>query len=273
MPGRWASIAKSVAVLATLIGGSWILIGERTWRDIRELRAAELAAEESAPIGYVGLYFRKNYAARPSKFLFEESGKTLLFAALGEDPGDLPSFYDVTNAALDLTKLWGGVGRDSIAGVDYPIHQTRFGDIGQNFRRNHEMFTFRFDEGPRAYPRWILERINVINDSDNSDPFVLVYDHAKKTPLCYSRILNGEAVTFGTTGYNVGGSALLYDRVSHSLWLPTNQGLTSVNGRHNGKILPQSRSLTSSTWGDWTRRYPKSLVLVGSDRSLPIPTK
>ncbi len=272
LPG-WGTLAKSLTVLVILSVGCWILIGERTWQDISGLQAAEREAEDSAPIGYIGLYFRKHYAARPSKFIFEESGKKLLFASLAEEPDEPPSFYDVSEAGFDTSKLSGGAGRDSVAGVDYPILETRRGRVGRNFGPRHDMYTTVLSEGPRAYPCRILEKVHVVNDRNGIDPFVLVFQHASGLTLCYDSRVDGEAVTFGTTGYGIEGAVMLYDRATQSLWLPKATGLTCVNGQHLGKVLPRSHSLEKTTWGNWTSRFPESEVLVGNDRSLPIPAK
>lgn len=270
---RWGVVARRVAIVFTLVAGCWVLIGERTWRDLKEMREAEQGADDSAPIGYVGLYFRKNYGARAPRFIFQEEEKTLLFASHSDVPGQPPIFYDVTHADLEIAKLAGGVGRDSIAGVDYPILESRMGEIGRKFRSQHGMFTLVLKSGPRAYPCRILEKVDVVNDSDGDDPFVLLYDHQTGISLYYDRRIEGQTVTFGTTGYGLGPVSMVYDRASKSLWIPRAAGLTCVNGRYQGTVLAPVQTLERTTWGSWTSRYPNSQVLVGNDRTLPIPNE
>ena len=135
------------------------------------------------------------------------------------------------------------------------------------------MFTVVLKNGPRAYPCRILEKIDVVNDSDGDDPFVLLYHHELGIPASYERRIDGQTVTFGTTGYGLGAVSMLYDRASKSLWIPRPQGLTCVNGRYQGKVLAPLYQLQRTTWGSWTSQYPNSQVLVGNDRSLPIPSE
>lgn len=269
----WIRLIRIASVLTAIVAGTWVLIGERTWRDLRDMRNAELSAEDSAPIGYVGLYYRKHYAAHAPRFVFEENGKKLLFASLGDEPNDPTRFYDVGSANFDLTKLSGGVGSDSVPGVDYPLFESRNGIIGKNFRPKHEMFAVVTKVGPRAYPRHVLQKVDVVNDSAGDDHFVLIFDHRKSVPVGYSREIEGEVVTFGTTGYGYGTRVLAYDRATRSLWESDDEKMTCVNGFHAGKVLPRTLTLTATTWGDWLYRNPESVVLIGSDRSLPIPDK
>ena len=129
-------------MLAGVVVGMLGLGGQRAWRDYQSYQQLRRESEDTVPIGYVGLNFRRSYNDRPARFHHEQGGRKLLWAALGE--GNKPDFYDVTDAAFNLRSLSGGYGRDSIPGVDYPIFESRSSERGQRLRERQELWP-----GPR----------------------------------------------------------------------------------------------------------------------------
>jgi len=230
------------------------------------------------PIGYAGLNFRRSYNDRPARFHHEQDGRKLLWAALGE--GNKPVFYDVSDAAFNPQSLSGGYGRDSIPGVDYPIFESRGSERGRRLRNRQEVYGLVLGDGPRAYPADLLRKIEVVNDRDGTTPFVIVFDGGADTARIYERRLKDGEVTFGTTGYTLPtspdgttGKPLLYDRKSKSLWLPEDRALVCFSGELKGTKLPTRASAEKTTWSEWVARHPRTLALMGNDRSKPIPSE
>ena len=90
-------------------------------------------------------------------------------------------------------------------------------------------------------------------------------------PLCgsgvaFSARAAGRARRFGVSGLLYNSDVLLYDRETESLW---SQLLArAVSGPLKGQRL-EVLPLIHTTWGDWRRRHPRSLVLsrdTGYDR-------
>lgn len=279
--GGWRRIFGRALALLILVTAAALIgrFGLRFWNDFQEYREAQRDSEDNAPIGYVGLALRRSYHARPAQFLREEDGKTLLFAARDEATGK-DEHYDVTEADLKLDALSGGFGRDSTPGVDYPIFETASSERGLRLRQRQEFYAAVVEEGPTGYPADLLKKIEVVNDANGSKPFVIAFDRAANRAVAYARTLDGRTLTFGTTGYALGnspdpatGNPVLYDRATGSLWLPGEQALTCVNGPLMGKALPVALPLEPTTWGEWSSRHPNTRVLMGSDRSKPIPTE
>ncbi|MEJ7638656.1 MAG: DUF3179 domain-containing (seleno)protein [Singulisphaera sp.] len=281
-PTPKSSLARTVVwTLATLalLAGLVMVPGRRAWKEYQELPKSGREAEDSVPIGYLGLNYRRSYNDRPPVFHFEKDGRKVLFAARG-DAGQSDEFYDVSEAAFPFQGLSGGFGRDSIPGIDYPILEPPTSERGRRLRSRQAVYGLVLDAGPRAYPLVLLAKIEVVNDRDGTDPFVVVFNRGHDTAQSFERRIQGREVTFGTTGYTLptspdgsSGKPLLYDRRTKSLWLPEDQALVCVSGASKGTSLPTWRPVEKTTWSEWVARYPKTLVLFGNDRSKPIPSE
>jgi hypothetical protein len=255
-------------VIAVGAAGLWATLGKRLWSEYESWLRESRATEASAPVGYVGLHYRRSYNDRPLVFHAEKDGRKLLFAAKGE--GTTLEYYDVTEAGIDVSRLDGGFGRDSIPGVDYPIIDGPDAKTGRALRASQAVFGVVLGAGPRAYPKDLLEKIEVVNDADGNTPLVVVYDRAVEQARVFPRTVGGAAVTFGTTGYTLDRHPLLYDRKTHSLWLSGGDELHCVNGDFKGNTLTPLHKPDAITWGDWKAGHSESSALMGSDRDKPI---
>lgn len=71
--------------------------------------------------------------------------------------------------------------------------------------------------------------------------------------------VNGTPSTLGVSGMLWRDSLVMYDRATRSLWSQVNG--KAVAGPLEGKRLEELSS-EQTTWGEWKRRYPDTLVLV-----------
>ena len=71
--------------------------------------------------------------------------------------------------------------------------------------------------------------------------------------------LNGTPTTLGVSGMLWRDALIMYDRATDSLWIQVNG--TAVAGPQRGKRLQELPS-ELTTWGDWKRRHPDTLVLL-----------
>ncbi|WZO97558.1 DUF3179 domain-containing (seleno)protein [Isosphaeraceae bacterium EP7] len=272
IPFRVRRILSWIA-LAAIVIVVWFFVGRDLWRDYKITREEERAAEDSTPIGYVGLHYRRTYNNRPSRFIVEREGRRLLWAAM--DDKNLPTIYfDITGAAFDPTlNLSGGFGMDSIVGIDYPIFQGVDTTLGRHFPPRKEVFGMESGDGPRAFPLDLLLKAEVVNDEETGVPFAVVVSRGTGRAETYTRILDGRSLSLGTTGYQSEVRPLLYDRRTRSLWLPGKDQLDCVAGPLQGKSLPTYKPLVKTTWAAWTGDHPRTSVLVGTDREPPIPAE
>ena len=258
------------AIAAIAAMSIWHLYGRTLWVDYNRWRADVRDSEDSVPIGYVGIHYRRTYNDRPIAFHFEKEGRKTLWAAKGE-AGNPPEFYDVTDAAFAVKEVGGGFGRDSIPGIDAPLLEPPEGPHARFLRSRQMIFGLALEAGPRAYPEDLLEKIEVVNDSDGATPFVIVYDRGRRRALAFERTTKGGQVTFGTTGYSLHEAPLLYDRKTKSLWLLSGDDFVSVSGELKGTGLARFKDAAHEAWPEWHSRHPDTLVVIGSDREKPIP--
>ena len=80
-------------------------------------------------------------------------------------------------------------------------------------------------------------------------------------------------MTFGTTGYDFRKAPLLYDRKTRSLWIISGDAFVCVNGELKGTKPAPFKAVEQAPWGEWRSRNPTSSVVVGNDRSKPIPVE
>lgn len=267
--------ALTLLVGVGLAGGAvaaiWFAVGRSFWLEYQTMQAEMRDAADTVPIGYVGIHLRRTYNDRPPVFHFEKDGRKLLWAARAES-GE-PEFYDVTDAGFVVARLSGGFGRDSIPGIDYPIVEPPSGEHAKKLRQRQEVYGLMISTGPRVYPVDLLEKIELVNDRDGPTPFVVIYDRFRAEARLYLRTVNHRPVTFGTTGYADVKNPLLYDRRTRSLWLSNPEALVCVNGELKGTRLARFQPAERRSWSDWNARHPDSWVLIGSDRSRPIPSE
>jgi hypothetical protein len=261
----------ALAVIAAAGAGLWAVVGKTLWSEYQSLRKETRATADSVPVGYIGLHYRRSYNDRPLVFHAEKEGRKLLFAARTE--GATPEYYDVTEGDLDVQRLAGGYGRDSIPGVDYPIIDPPGAATGRSLRASQPVFGLILRDGPRAYPKDLIEKIEVVNDRDGTTPIAVIFDRSRQQAVVFDRTVRGAAVTFGTTGYTYDKQPMLYDRKTCSLWLPRGDQLVCVNGALKGTELPPLQKPGLVPWEEWKAKHPESSILMGNDRNQPIPAE
>jgi hypothetical protein len=274
--GGIPTLAKSLIGLMLVAVASaifWNFYGYKIWAEYKILRTEIRASSDSAPVGYIGLNYRRSYNDRPVLFETEKDGKKLLFAAKLE--GGAIDYYDISeaDAAFDVKCLEGGFGRDSIAGVDYPIIETPGNPKCHALRERQPVFGLAMGGAIRAYPQDLIEKSEVINDRLGGTDLAIVYDRSRRAALVFDRKLRDGAITFGTTGYSCKLRPLLYDRKTKGLWLLQGDNLACLNGPHKGEVLAPIAKPEAPTWADWLRQNRKTTVLVGNDRKQPIPSE
>lgn len=110
----------------------------------------------------------------------------------------------------------------------------------------------------KAYPVSILNWHEIVNDRFGDEPVAVTYCPLCGTGMAYLARVRGGATTFGVSGLLYNSDVLLYDRSTESLW---SQILAqAVAGPLKGHKLAQI-PLEHTTWADWKRRHPDTLVL------------
>ena len=78
-----------------------------------------------------------------------------------------------------------------------------------------------------------------------------------------SPVVDGEVLSFGTTGYTMNNTFVLYDRNTDSVWFPmTENSFDSVAGPTKGKKLPFLVEPEVMRLHKWARLHPETLVML-----------
>ena len=159
----------------------------------------------------------------------------------------------------------GGPGRDGIPPVDEPKPVGQ--EQAEDFLDDKEPVLVAEAGGQaRAYPIQILIWHEVVNDDLAGRPIAVTFCPLCNSSLVFDRRVEGETLTFGTTGNLRNSDLVMWDRQTESWW----QQLTgeAVVGALTGTKLEALPSQTLS-WSDFKERYPDGDVLsrdTGHDR-------
>ncbi|MYD12946.1 MAG: DUF3179 domain-containing protein [Gemmatimonadetes bacterium] len=174
-----------------------------------------------------------------------------------------PSFADyfdadpVANIRLDEVR-WGGVPRDGIPPLDHPtmIAAAEAGYLDDD----NIVFGIALDGDVRAYPKRILAWHEMFKDSIAGEHHTGVYCTLCGTMILYRSAAAGLHHELGTSGFLYRSNKLMYDRATMSLW-STFAGEPAVGPLVGQGIRLDMRHVVTTTWGEWRRRHPGTLVL------------
>lgn len=165
--------------------------------------------------------------------------------------------FDLTGALVPADQiLAGGPPRDGIPAIDQPKFVAA--RVAHFLRKEDRVLGIVRNGVVKAYPVRILNWHEIVNDHFGDEPIVVTY-----CPLCGSGIafvsaVKGRSLSFGVSGLLYNSDVLLYDRQMQSLW---SQILAkAVTGPMKGAQLT-AVALTHTSWADWRRRHPHTLVL------------
>ena len=120
---------------------------------------------------------RRGIAPDHKRPIKQSDGKTLLWAGGPRDGGEGAIWFDMTDALVDPAKFQFGIGKDTIPSIDEPkfarygsdeLAATRIGD-------QTDIIGFVANGVAKAYPLFILDRCEVVNDHFGDDPYAVYW--------------------------------------------------------------------------------------------------
>lgn len=175
------------------------------------------------------------------------------------DPKFRGYFNRERQATIRLDEVrWGGVRQDGIPPLRAP-KMLRAAEASY-LADNDVVFGIEVGGDARAYPKRILAWHEMFVDVVGGEPVAGVY-----CTLCGTVILfktrAGEVVhEMGTSGFLYRSNKLMYDQATQSLW-NTFWGEPVIGPLVGKGIRLERGSVVTSTWGEWRRRHPETLVL------------
>ena len=88
--------------------------------------------------------------------------------------------------------------------------------------------------------------------------------------MVHSRERSDEEIDeFGVSGYVYKDVFLIYDRRTESLWHPLDDAQwTAVAGPRKGETIPFLAEMPVVPLGEWRKKHPDTVVLLGSKRKI-----
>lgn len=81
--------------------------------------------------------------------------------------------------------------------------------------------------------------------------------------VVYSREEDDNAIHFGTSGYTMKRTFVLYDRETESIWYPgANKALEAVSGPRKGDSIPVATESPIVPLNEWLAKHPDSKILL-----------
>ncbi|MBE9523947.1 MAG: DUF3179 domain-containing protein [Chloroflexi bacterium] len=154
--------------------------------------------------------------------------------------------------------LSGGPPRDGIPPIDSPIFESV--TSADAWLDNREpVIALILDDDVRAYPIQVLTWHEIVNDKVTNLPIVVTFCPLCNTGLVFKRpTIDGETLTFGTSGNLRNSDLVMWDRQTESWWQQFS-GEAIVGDLTGTKLTFLPSSIIA--WGDFKDKYPGGQVL------------
>lgn len=120
----------------------------------------------------------------------------------------------------------------------------------------------------RAYPAWILDRHEIVNDRFGDEPIAVTWCPLCGSGLAFVRRLGGETVELGVSGLLRESDLVFYDRKTKSLWQQVTG--TAFAGPARGQRL-EPIPIAVTEWRRWRAAHPETEVLASDGVRGPKP--
>lgn len=151
----------------------------------------------------------------------------------------------------------GGPGRDGIPSIDNP----KFLNVDEApglLRDEVRVVGIKIGNETRAYPHYILDWHEIVNDDLGSSSVGITYCPLTGSAIGWNRIVNGNKTTFGISGLLYNNNVIPFDRSTNSNW--SQLELKCVNGDLIGQE-PELIKVVETNWFIWKSMYPNTKIL------------
>lgn len=153
---------------------------------------------------------------------------------------------------------WGGVVQDGIP----PLRNPEMISVAEAdyLADDNVVFGISINGEHRAYPKRILAWHEMFVDEVGGASIAGVYCTLCGTVIAYDTEFEGTHYDLGTSGFLYRSNKLMYDQATQSLW-NTIAGEPVIGPLAGKGIALTSRSVVTTTWGEWKQRHPDTQVL------------
>jgi len=165
--------------------------------------------------------------------------------------------FDLSNSQIDKKNIvQGGPPRDGIPAISEPDYVDA---NNATFMKSDDIVLgFQIDDIAFAYPRYILNWHEIVNDEVGGNAFVISYCPLCGTGMAFSSDLAGKRLSFGVSGLLYNNDLLFYDHQTESLWSQIER--RAISGEFVDSKL-QQLYLEHTSWKVWRSKHPDTKVL------------
>lgn len=164
---------------------------------------------------------------------------------------------DFDKTTIDLGEVVDVIGKDNIPAIDTPEFKAAADE--DRIPGNEPVVSLAIDGKARAYPLRYLMWHEIVNDTLAGVPVAVTYCPLCNTALVFERTLDGNEVTFGTSGKLRHSDLIMYDRGEENWWQQFN-GEAIAGARAGQKLKAIPSSLIS--FDMYRARFPDGEVLL-----------
>ncbi|MFO0957248.1 MAG: DUF3179 domain-containing (seleno)protein [Isosphaeraceae bacterium] len=238
------------------------------YREIAALREDEARAVETTIMAWVDVHPVSSGAIHPDPFIVSDADGLKLWC--GWSPAEnRHRWFRVPDGQIDPNRLRLMFDRDTIRPIDRTVLETRGEKHWRMMPEAAAVIGIDAGEDRRAYPVQLLSKVEIVNDTIDSRPLVLIYTpfaEESRSFRIYDPILEGKRISMAASGYFHDRQPLLFDRCTESFWLARDDRLEAIAGEHRGRSLALIGRPKPTPWGRWSAAYPAGHLVVGADR-------
>ncbi|MEP0943526.1 MAG: DUF3179 domain-containing protein [Rhizobiaceae bacterium] len=117
----------------------------------------------------------------------------------------------------------------------------------------------------RAYPLRVMTWHEIVNDKVGGTPVTVTYCPLCNAAIVFDARVNGEALSFGTTGKLRNSDLIMYDRKTESWWQQfIGEGIAGAYTGQKLKLVPARLE----SWKEFRERHPNGQVLVPNNQRM-----
>ncbi|MBT4125151.1 MAG: DUF3179 domain-containing protein [Chloroflexi bacterium] len=197
--------------------------------------------------------------------LFSDDAEKSRVATLQKIWGWKTNFEERT---IPLTELSIVLAKDKITPVDNPTFVS-VADAPAYMESREPVVALIVEGDARAYPLAILMWHEIVNDTVGGEPVTVTFCPLCNTGITFSRIIDGQELTFGTSGMLRNSDLVMWDRQSESFWQQITGEALAGDFAANESVLSQLPS-SIIAWETFAEAYPEGKLLerVVDDRGL-----
>jgi len=166
---------------------------------------------------------------------------------------------NLAERTIPLTELSIVLGKDRITPIDFP-NFISVSDAPDYMEAREPVVAVIVDGDARAYPLAILMWHEIVNDTVGGEPVTVTFCPLCNTGITFSRIVDGEELTFGTSGMLRNSDLVMWDRQSESYWQQITGEALAGDYAANETVLTQLPS-SIIAWETFAETYPDGRLL------------